>query len=191
VFTSEAIILRTQKIRDTQIRVLVFTREYGRISCWFKKREFPHDIGDIVSVNIDRIGKENMLKKVECRKTIHGNSWQYTTIIPFLEILRIFYELLPDSVPHTAIFDDYLWLVDRLRSGDALSLFHYILFQFRILKILGYIDHSGLQGDPRMSYIHDNITTVSIRKLLETTSLRPGERELLQKMNWEALYRLA
>ncbi len=190
MFKTQAIILHVQKIRDSKVRIIFFTREYGRISCWFKKREFSHGIWDIVLIYIERIGSENMLRTVEARQSIIMNTWKYCTIIPFLEIIRIFYALLPESVPHTNIFDDYLWLVLSLREWNIISLFHYILFQFRILKILGIIDGSKLTWNPRMNYIDSHITIVPIRRILESKPLNPWEWELLQKINLQALYRL-
>lgn len=53
MFRTAAIILYTQKIRDTQTRVVLFTYDFGKITVWYKKHTCP-DIGTIIEAHIER-----------------------------------------------------------------------------------------------------------------------------------------
>ena len=55
MYKSQGVILYIQKIRDSQIRMVIFTEEFGKITCWSKKLVHT-DVGNIVSLLIERKG---------------------------------------------------------------------------------------------------------------------------------------
>ena len=60
MYSLRAIVLAKQVIRDSQIRILLFTLEYGKITVWGKKG-MNADIGTLVEVLIDRKKQENSI----------------------------------------------------------------------------------------------------------------------------------
>jgi recombinational DNA repair protein (RecF pathway) len=44
VYTIRAILLSKQSIRDNQIRIVLFTQEFGKITAWAKKTFTASDI---------------------------------------------------------------------------------------------------------------------------------------------------
>lgn len=191
MFKTPAIILSIQRIRDTKFRVILFTREYWRVTCWFNKKDLSKDIGDAVMVHIERIWRENIIKHIDVITRVDFGIWNYETIMLFLEIIRMFSVLLPDSVPHVGVFDDYTRLLKVLREWTVLESFHYSLLQFRILRILWFVDDSSFREDARMSYIHARVASVPVHKIFESKPLSANEGSLLRKITHETLYSLA
>jgi hypothetical protein len=107
VFKTEAIILSIDTIRDNNIRIVVLAKEYGKISCWYKKRQFLHDIGDIIFLTIERNNSINTIKYTESIMSPREESWNYIKITTFLESLSLMYTLLPEESPYLSIFQDY------------------------------------------------------------------------------------
>jgi hypothetical protein len=107
VFKTEAIILSIDTIRDNNIRIVVLTKEYGKISCWYKKKQFPHDIGDITFLTIERTAATNTIKYTESIMSPREESWSYSKITTFLESLALMYTLLPEMSPYLSVFQDY------------------------------------------------------------------------------------
>jgi hypothetical protein len=107
VFKTEAIILSIDTIRDNNIRIVVLTKEYGKISCWYKKKQFSHDIGDIVFLIIERTAGTNTVKYTENIMSPREESWNYAKITTFLESLALMHTLLPEMSPYLSVFQDY------------------------------------------------------------------------------------
>lgn len=191
MFKTKAIILQIQRVRDNKTRIVLFTKEYGKITCWYKKKWCIWDLGDIIVSTIDRHLGENILKDIEITDRAHVDHWNFATIISFLEIINLFYSLLPDSVPHHHIFDDYTILIKTIKWLDVLYLSHYSLFQLRILKMLGFINDQDFQKTPRLHYIHNNISSSSLRNIFQSKPLSEEEWRFIQEINHRTIYQLA
>ncbi len=190
MFKTSSIILRIERIRDSKTRVIFFSREYGRITCWYNKKWFSWDIGDICDAYIDRYQWENQLKNIDIKDRINIR-WQYASIIAFLEIIKTILLLLPEANPHMNIFDDYVFLIRKMRSSpEDMTHSHYILFQLRTLKHLGHIDGRLFAINPRLMYIDRNITSTPIKTILESKPLTTEENLFISSMNQKTVYQL-
>ena len=107
MFKTESIILSVDTIRDSNIRVVLLTKEYGKISVWYKKKQFPHDMGDIIFTTIDRQGSLNLLKYTESMMSPREEQWSYQKIRIFLESIALIHALAPEMAPYMNIFRDY------------------------------------------------------------------------------------
>ncbi len=105
-----------QKIRDSNFRIILLTREYGKISCWHKTKNCGYDTGDIINISIERIGTINTIKYVDGIMSISGKDWDYNGIISFLELIVLLGKYIPESMPHPAIFDDYSNLLTIIQN---------------------------------------------------------------------------
>jgi len=95
MFRSKGIVLNIQKIRDNQIRIVLFTREYGKITCWSKK-QISADIGCIISIFIERKGNQNLLKTHETLASAGDMFQKYDEVICFLQLLDSLNLMLPE-----------------------------------------------------------------------------------------------
>lgn len=190
MFKSLAIVLDIKRIRDNKILINLFTREYGRISCWYKKKDFHYDLWDITEIHIDRHLWENLLKGIESINRVHTENWNYSAIISFLETLNVFYILLPEWSLHTQTFDDYLALMRKIQLPNTPTKTHYTLFQFRTLKQLWYINGNDFKKSSRLEYIHKNISVKPIHAILESKTLHQEEEDFLRRINEKTLYQL-
>lgn len=65
MYTLNAIILETYPIHERRHRMIILTREYGKITGWYTGSLHSVDIGDIVSVGISRKEGINHIKWIE------------------------------------------------------------------------------------------------------------------------------
>jgi hypothetical protein len=97
--------------------------------------------------------------------------------------------LLPEQVEHIRIFDDYRELVQCIRSSKGtLGISHYLLFQFRLLRILGMIDRRDCETSRTLEYIHDHAHTVGLSRLLASRHLSLIDTSSLERANMRAIY---
>ncbi len=189
MFKTEAIILSIDTVRDNNIRIVVLAKEYGKISCWYKKKQFPHDIGDIIFLTVERNNSTNTIKYTESVMSPREESWNYTKITTFLESLALMYTLLPEMSPYLSVFQDYRWLLLHMQSRTTLHAHHYLLFQFRVLRTLGYIGAEGLHGAVVPLYIFEHVLTTPLTQLLSAKVLRDTDARTIEIANKEAIYR--
>ncbi len=155
-----------QKIRDSNFRVILLTREYGKISCWHKTKNCWYDIGDIINISIERVGTTNTIKNVDHLLSTSWKDWNYAWVIGLLDLLYLLSRALPDSMPHPAIFDDYQSLLSIIQWWPTPESYHFILLKVRVLKILWILNPSEIHTSPKIKYIYNNIRNVSIHALV-------------------------
>ncbi len=189
MFKTEAIILFIEVIRDNNIRIILLTKEFGKVSCWYKKKQFLYDIGDIVFVILERNNSINLIKHIESKNSPREEHWTYAKISIFLENLSMMYELLPEESPYETVFQDYRWLLIHMQSAKTLHEHHYLLFQFRFLRTLWYIGKEDLQNTPILRYIFENILKTPLNQLLRSKELNWEDAKTIEMKNKEIFYR--
>ena len=190
MFKTQAVILHIHKIRDLQWRIVVFSREYGKISCWTSKTKFDHDIWDIVNLIVERKEWRNIINKVDYFITNQKQIWNYDTLRRFLEILKTLYIVLPEMVPQTRIFSDYKSLIEFHNACEILD-DAYPLFLLRILKTLWFVWEDEFRENQVLLYIFRNIESEKIQKILRTKKLQISDRESIDKINLLSLHRIS
>lgn len=171
MFRTHAIVLYIQKIRDDQKRVILFSRDYGKITCWSKKNILP-DMGSIVSVIIERKGSENHIKTIDNLNSLGNIFENYEQVHGFLSLMETLYRLLPDSLEHQHIYDDVVHLVQLIgnsqkRTEDWIFLKVwkiqlFTLMNIRILKRLWFLRQESFMESSILNYIYGNIEKRSI-----------------------------
>lgn len=187
MFQTPAIVLHTQRIRDQQARVILFTREFWRITTWHKKRSLP-DTGSSIVASIERNWWENILSSYDTMKTLLLDTLSYERIVSFLALLKDLYTLLPEGMIQLWIYEDIDLLIKKWLhtvSDDGL-----LLSQFRMIKKLGYIWEDSSWWDEVSVYIHKNISMKSMESILSTKPLSDNTRISLKKslLQSQALY---
>jgi recombinational DNA repair protein (RecF pathway) len=189
VFKTEAIILSINSIRDNNTRIVCLTKDYGKISLWYKKKHFPYDIGDLIFISIERHWGCNIIKYTESIMSPRETSWTYKKIYLFLENIHLMYTLIPEEYPHEKIFHDYRGLLMHMQSIGNLQEHHYLLFQFRLLRILWYIGKDNFENMPVTRYIYENIISTPLTKLLTARELTVEDARKIEHSNWEAIHK--
>jgi len=184
MYTLDAIILDIQSIRDKQVRLVLFTREYGKISAWIYKNISGVDIGDIAHVVIERRESINRIRHIESRYFIGKKRWTYAPLISFLEILKTLYHHTSDEDIHMHIFDDYLVLLQDVTACTEED--HSLLVQTRFLKMLGSLDPQFFHASRVLQYIYNTISTTPLERILASRALHEEEKKILRAAHLHA-----
>ncbi len=166
MFKTTWLVLRIQKIRDHNFRIILLTREYGKVSCWHKTKNCGYDMWDIIDITIERIGGTNMLRSTDNLISLSWKVWNYEWIIWFLELVWLIGKGLPEAMPYPWVFDDFTHLVKNLRENKDTCEIHFILLKLRFLKNLWILDERNTEGSPIIDYIYENIRTAPIQRLM-------------------------
>lgn len=174
MFRTHAIVLYIQKIRDNQKRIILFSRDYGKITCWSKKNVLP-DIGNVVSVVIERRGNENHVKTIDTIDSLGDTFENYEQVYNFLTLIETLYRLLPDALEHRNIYDDILELVQCMsqrykkewKNPEIWKIQLFILINIRILKRLWFLRQEVFLESNILDYIYRNIEKKSISDIAQ------------------------
>lgn len=199
MFRSQVIVLYIQKIRDDRTRLILFSKEYGRITCWSKKQVLS-DIGNIASVLMERKWRENYLKSIDTIVSVDLMLESYEEISHFLDMIKTLYNLLPESVEQRWLYDDIHELLrifpDRRILNMRQEIFSiwniqlFILIHIRILKKLGFLNQWLFHGSDILQYIYHHVEKKLIREIVDGKSLEQNLIESLKKIILQTHYSL-
>ena len=199
MFRSQVIVLYIQKIRDDRTRLILFSKEYGRITCWSKKQVLS-DIGNIASVLMERKWRENYLKSIDTIVSVDLMLESYEEISHFLDMIKTLYNLLPESVEQRWLYDDIHELLrifpDRRILNMRQEIFSiwniqlFILIHIRILKKLGFLNQWLFHGSDILEYIYHHVEKKLIREIVDGKSLEQNLIESLKKIILQTHYSL-
>ena len=199
MFRSQVIVLYIQKIRDDRTRLILFSKEYGRITCWSKKQVLS-DIGNIASVLMERKWRENYLKSIDTIVSVDLMLESYEEISHFLDMIKTLYNLLPESVEQRWLYDDIHELLrifpDRRMLNMRQEIFSiwniqlFILIHIRILKKLGFLNQWLFHGSDILQYIYHHVEKKLIREIIDGKSLEQNLIESLKKIILQTHYSL-
>lgn len=193
MFRSQAVILSLQKIRDNQIRIILFTQEYGKVSCWSKKPIWS-DVGNIVLVVIERKGTENHLKNIETIISLGDSLGDFDSVIEMLHFLEMLYRIIPESLELKWIYKDIseTWQIIKERwhslwKDGIIQLL--ILVQLRVLKKLGFLRQEYFEDTQVLLYIYrhihsKNLTEIAEGKVLESKILNNLRENILKTRHY-------
>lgn len=133
MYTLEAIILDIFHVQDKKYRLILFTREYGRISAWWHKSLSGVDLGDVARIVIERKETMNRIRSFETKHFLIQKKWQYSSLIQTLQILNIFKKGIQEQEIYPHIFDDYMKFIQHPLSPNIDVC---LLLQMRTLKYL-------------------------------------------------------
>lgn len=184
MYTFDAIILDIFHIQDKKYRLILFSREFGRISAWWYKSLSGVDIGDIAQIVIERKETINRIKSIHTRHFLIQKEWTYESLFQFLHTLSVLKNCIHDGESYPRIFDDYAHIVKTL---SCLSQNQCLLFEMRILRQLGYLDPSFYQHDSILAYIYQNINSSPLQKILQAKPLKAEHAHIIHTSHLHAL----
>lgn len=200
MFRSQVIVLYIQKIRDDRTRLILFSKEYGKITCWSKKQVLS-DIGNIANILIERKWWENYLKSIDTVVSLDSKLQSYDEISHFLDMIRTLYRLLPDSAEQRWLYDDIHELIYTFQTREILNINKnifsiwniqlFILIHIRILKKLGFLNQWLFHGSDILKYIYLHIEKKLIQEIAEGKSLEQNLIETLKSIILQTHYSLS
>lgn len=181
MYTFDAIVLEKTIIREKNIRVVVFTRDYGKVTIWYKKQLTGVDIGDIARVVIKRENAINIAKSIETKHYLMSKKWTFETLFAFLCLLKTIKLCTADEVLSPQIFDDYEKSLKIFSENFSLNAI--LLFEMRLFKNLGSLNPDFFREDKILSYIYDKISSTPLERILKSQKLQENHQEIIKKSN--------
>lgn len=181
MYTFDIIILEKNIIREKQIRIVALSKEYGKITLWYKKQLTGVDIGDIARVVVRRDNSVNHIKTIDTKLFLLNKKWTYDSLFAFLSLLKTLKFCIPNEDISSQIFVDY---ENTLRNmTESISLDACNLLQMRIFKNLGSLNPEFFQRDAILRYIYNNISETPLERILRAQPLRDEHRAIIEKSN--------
>lgn len=184
MYRVQAIILYRQIIRDNQVRTVLFSHDFWKITVWEKWHQW-WDIWSTVEALIERVSWQNQLKKIDIQRTPSLSGWSYEELAEYLYIFQILYITLPDWVEHLTLYKDLLYF---LHTIDSLVWKVYLVtyMQARIMKNLWYLDSSYYWANPILAGFYKHILSWSMKSMLYENHIPKSEYNIIRSSILEA-----
>ena len=113
MFTTEAILLKKIPIRDGEELHELFSRDFGKIRAWTKKKKqiATADHGSVIQCVISTKGSKNTLESSNIKHTIRTENLDYLSILCPLLCVQSISTFCPSGNPHMQIYTDYISLL--------------------------------------------------------------------------------
>jgi recombinational DNA repair protein (RecF pathway) len=120
VFTTEAIVLKKIPIRDGEEIHELFTKDFGKIRVWTKKRKqlVAVDHGSIINCVISTKGSKNTLESSNIKHTIRTEELDYISLLCPLTCIQAISLFCPVGSPHLQIYTDYMTLLTLFSNRE-------------------------------------------------------------------------
>lgn len=141
MYRTKAIILYRQAIRDNQIRTILFSEDYGKITAWEKNTSI-WDIWNIVEILLERKNSQNLIKKISLIHSMNTDLWKYDEVIEYLNTLQILYHTLPEWVEQRSLYKDIIFIINSV-SLVVWKVWILLLSQARILSKMWYLQENN------------------------------------------------
>ncbi len=174
IFKTKWIILKIQKINQSEFLYTIFTKEYWKIKCnkKFSKKEKSLDLWYIVNFEIST--KENQkihkIKNIKILSDFFRENKNFVEINSYLIILSIILKKIPDWITINELFELLELLNLKSKNIDEIKL---ILFRLKVIsilwelnenhknniisKILKFINNNKINKVIKLTWINDNI----------------------------------
>ena len=110
MFTTEAIVLKKIPIRDGEELHELFTKDFGKIRVWTKKKKqiAGVDHGSVIRCIISTKGSKNTLESSTLKHIIHTEDLDYLSLLCPLFCVRSISLFCPSGDPYTQVYMDYV-----------------------------------------------------------------------------------
>lgn len=138
MFTTEAIVLKKIPIRDGEELHELFTKDFGKIRVWTKKRKqiASVDHGSVIQCTISTKGSKNTLESSNIKHMIRTEELDYLGILCPLLCVQSISLFCPAWNPYLQVYTDYISILPFLshcRSTERAK----ELFIMKLLKTHG------------------------------------------------------
>lgn len=175
MYVLHAILLSKQTIRDNQIRVVLFTREFWKITAWAKKAYVSSDIWVIVEALIERKKQENIIHKLHPLSIPKNDGWDYRATIEFLTLFHLIKEILPEWLEQKSIFEDTAEVLQHLSNiqmnwwmNNKTLVQLFILMKARLMKKQWFLKQELFSWSPTLPAIYQRLDIASMKSMISS-----------------------
>lgn len=113
MFSTEAIVLKKIPIRDSEELHELFTKDFGKIRVWTKKKKqiAGVDHGSIIHCIISTKGSKNTLESSNIKHVIQTEDLDYLSLLCPLLCVQSISTFCPSGNPHPQVYSDYVTLL--------------------------------------------------------------------------------
>lgn len=121
MFTTEAILLKKIPIRDGEELHELFTRDFGKIRAWTKKKKqiAGVDHGSVLHCVISTKGSKNTVESSSIKHTIRTEELDYLSLLCPLLCIQSISLFCPAGSPHQQIYSDYVTLLPFFSNKES------------------------------------------------------------------------
>lgn len=121
MFTTEAILLKKIPIRDGEELHELFTRDFGKIRAWTKKKKqiAGVDHGSVLHCVISTKGSKNTVESSSIKHTIRTEELDYLSLLCPLLCIQSISLFCPAGSPHKQIYSDYVTLLPFFSNKES------------------------------------------------------------------------
>jgi DNA repair protein RecO (recombination protein O) len=194
---SEAIVLRTYPLRESDLLVTLFTRAEGKVkgvarAAKKSKRRFGGALEPLTLVRAyydDREGQElARLDSCDILESPLSSEIDYPRVVALEHVAETLDELLPDREANDAIFRLAVSVLHQLRAGSIWMPLTY--FQLWLVRLVGFLPELGecmacgrsLNGDRAFYHVLADGPMCEQHKRLASSQLTPDSRALAAQM---------
>lgn len=120
MFSTEAIVLKKIPIRDGEELHELFTKDFGKVRVWTKKRKqiASVDHGSIIQCTISTKGSKNTLEQSSIKHMIRTEELDYLSILCPLLCVQSISLFCPTGSPYMQVYADYMALLPLFSSME-------------------------------------------------------------------------
>ncbi len=120
MFKIDAIVLKKNYIKENNIIITLFSKDFGKINVWFKesKLKSPIDIWNIINCLVKTKNNINICDSYKIKICIDYSNLNFKSIQNILDLLNYIYQLIPENLPLEDIFNDYKYCTSFLEKND-------------------------------------------------------------------------
>ena len=178
MYRVQAIILYRQIIRDNQIRTILFSQDFGKITVWEKWHQ-GGDIGSSIEALIERTHWQNQLKKIDILRIPSLSGCSYEEISEYLHLFQILYTALPDGVEHLSIYRDIFYFINTIDS-IVWKVYSIVYMQARLMKNLGYLDSTHYKVSRDLLEFYTSTLSWSMKSMLWEITLASSDYAIIR-----------
>lgn len=181
MYTFDAVILEKTIVREKNIRLVVLSKDYWKITIWYKKQLTGVDLGDIARIIVKREWSINIAKTIETKYYLMAKKWNFETLFAFLSLLKTIKVCTADEDSAEKIYTDYEKSLKFF--SENFSIDSILLLEMRLFKHLGSLNPDFFQSDAVLEYIYNKISTTPLEKILKSQKLQNKHQEIIKKSN--------
>ncbi len=178
MYRVQAIILYRQIIRDNQIRTVLFSQDFWKITTWEKWHHWG-DIWSNIEALIERAQWQNQLKKIDIIHIPSLSGWSYEEVAEYLHLFQILYSALPDGVEHLWLYRDIYFFINNIDSV-VWKVYFITYMQARIMKNLWYLNKSYYSSSSLLSEFYRLTLSWSMKSMLSEKTLSHDEYAIVR-----------
>lgn len=155
MFSFDWIVLKKNHIKDNKSLILIFSKEYWKISAWVteSKKKTSVDIWNVYNFSSKTDNSINKIDWIKTKVILKTDSLGFSEINNILQIITYLEKILPSWVVTESVYNDYIEIIKYLVDKES----NYKIYVFFILRLIKRI---GIANPPKTWLQKDNLVKI-------------------------------